>query len=53
VRYTSKRFGSKNDDAPALQPELAAPRTLADALAGRDPALEAVLAADHKLTAGK
>jgi hypothetical protein len=53
VRYTSKRFGSKSDDRPALPPELAAPRTLNDTLTGRDPALEAVLAADHRWNAAK
>jgi C-terminal processing protease CtpA/Prc len=53
VRYTSKWFGRRDDDAPSLQPDIAAPRALTDVLAGRDPVLETVLAADRKLTAGK
>jgi hypothetical protein len=53
VRYTSKWFGSHDDSSPSLQPDLSAPRALTDVLAGRDPVLEAVFAADRKLTAGK
>jgi hypothetical protein len=44
VQFTSKWFGSEKDSEPtALVPDLSAPRTIADALAGRDPALEAAL----------
>jgi len=46
VRYTTKYFAlAKSGDPAALEPDLAAPHTLADALAGRDPALEAAIAA--------
>jgi C-terminal processing protease CtpA/Prc len=45
VQYTTKRFGPSGDAAPSmLQPDLPAPRTLADALTGRDPALAAAIA---------
>jgi hypothetical protein len=45
VAYTTKFFGDKNA-APAIpQPGIYAPRTLASDLAGRDPALEAAIAA--------
>jgi hypothetical protein len=45
IQYTTKFFGQKEVAASALQPDIPAPRTLADALAGRDPALEAAIAA--------
>ena len=44
VQYTTKHFTSKEGAVPALLPDLSAPETLADALAGRDPAFEAVIA---------
>jgi C-terminal processing protease CtpA/Prc len=43
VRYTTKNFGRPHGDV--LRPDISAPRTLADALHGRDPVLEAALAA--------
>ena len=46
VQFTSKWFGSESKSEPqTLVPDVPAPRSLADALAGRDPALEAALAA--------
>jgi len=46
VRYTSKYFGGSTDmDAPSLMPDIAAPLALGDLMAGRDPALSAVLEA--------
>ncbi len=46
VRYTSKFFSApKKLDTAALQPDLAVPMTLRDALAGRDAGLAAAIAA--------
>ena len=46
VQYTTKWFGSKKASEPqSLTPDIPAPRTLADALAGRDPVLEAAIRA--------
>jgi hypothetical protein len=46
VQYTTKFFGAaKGVDPLALNPDLGAPRLWADALAGRDPVLEAAIAA--------
>jgi C-terminal processing protease CtpA/Prc len=45
VQYSTKFFRLvANGDPPAYVPDVLAPRSLADALAGRDPALEAALA---------
>lgn len=44
VRYTTKYFGLVKGDPAALEPDIPAPRTLADVLAGRDRALEAAIA---------
>ncbi len=44
VRYATKLFKlDTKSDAPALAPDVFAPLSLADVLAGRDPALEAAL----------
>ncbi|MBD5603991.1 MAG: hypothetical protein IAI48_02705, partial [Candidatus Eremiobacteraeota bacterium] len=44
VQYTSKRFNSALDpSATGLSPQVLAPRLWTDALAGRDPALDAAL----------
>jgi len=44
VQFTSKFFGShKDSEAGELAPDIVVRRTLADALSGRDPVLEAVL----------
>lgn len=43
VRFTSKNFGDPKGDS--LMPDLPAPQTLADDMAGRDAALSAVIAA--------
>jgi hypothetical protein len=45
VMYTNKFFGNKNAAPSTPQPDIYAPRTLASDLAGRDPALEAAIAA--------
>ncbi len=45
VQYTSKWFGSSHDGPAALQPDIPAPYSLADLIAGRDPALAAAIAA--------
>ena len=46
VQYTTKFFRpEKHGTASALQPDILVPRTLADALAGRDAALETAIAA--------
>jgi len=45
VQYTTKFFGQKDAAPSSLQPQIPAPRTLADVLTGRDPALEAALGA--------
>jgi C-terminal processing protease CtpA/Prc len=46
VQYTTKWFGSRKDSEPAaLEPDVPVPLKLADALSGRDPALEAALSA--------
>jgi C-terminal processing protease CtpA/Prc len=44
IRYSTEFFRmQKHGDADALYPDVAAPRTLSDFLAGRDPALDAAL----------
>ena len=44
VQYSTKYYQMiKDADPSALEPDLRVPRTLADALAGRDPALDAAL----------
>ena len=43
VQYTTKLFGRKNDKRSSLQPDIFAPQTIADALAGRDTALAAAV----------
>ena len=44
VQFTSKFFGShKDSEAGELTPDIVVRRSLADALAGRDPVLDAVL----------
>ncbi len=45
VYYTTKFFGNQKAAPMTPQPEISAPRTLADDLAGRDAALEAAIAA--------
>lgn len=46
VRFTTKFFSdSKNPHTDSLQPDIAAPRTFRDVLAGRDAALEAAIRA--------
>jgi hypothetical protein len=46
VRYTSKWFAARKDSTSgSLAPDVPAPRNLAAALSGRDPALEAALSA--------
>jgi hypothetical protein len=45
VQYTTKWFGSKTDDTLALEPDIPAPYSLADVIAGRDPALAAAISA--------
>ena len=44
VQYTTK-FSEPGKEGGALAPDVEAPRKLADSLAGRDPALEAAIAA--------
>jgi hypothetical protein len=45
VQYTTKWFGSHQDSEPqALVPDISAQRLINDALAGRDPVLEAAIA---------
>jgi Peptidase family S41 len=44
IQYSTQFYRMQKDsDADALYPDIAAPRTLADFLAGRDPALDAAL----------
>jgi hypothetical protein len=44
-QYTTKWFGSHQDSEPeGLVPDISAPRLITDALAGRDPVLEAAIA---------
>jgi C-terminal processing protease CtpA/Prc len=43
MQYTTKFFRLAKDDADALEPDLRVSRSLEDALAGRDPVLEAAL----------
>jgi hypothetical protein len=45
VQYTTKYFGRKDAAPSSLQPQVLVLRTFADVLAGRDPALEAAIAA--------
>jgi hypothetical protein len=45
VRYSCKYFGDRHERNKSLEPDISAPRTLADAIAGRDPVLEMVIAA--------
>jgi hypothetical protein len=45
IQYTGAFVGSAKDAAAELMPDLAVPLTIADALAGRDPVLEAMIAA--------
>ena len=46
VRFTTKRWGPKTSEVPAsLTPDLPVPFKLADFIAGRDPALDAAIAA--------
>ena len=45
VYYTTKFFGDQKAAPITPEPEISAPRTLADDLAGRDAALEAAIAA--------
>jgi hypothetical protein len=47
VQYTSKWFGSSHEDPAALQPDIPAPYSLADLIAGRDPSLAAAISAAH------
>jgi hypothetical protein len=44
INYTTKYFEKKNAAPTALKPDISAPHTLADDLAGRDAALEAAIA---------
>jgi hypothetical protein len=44
VQYSTRFFKViENDNSPALEPDIQVPRTLDDALAGRDPVLDAAL----------
>jgi hypothetical protein len=43
VTYTSKHWGSDEETPVTLQPDIPAPRNLADALAGSDPALDVAI----------
>jgi C-terminal processing protease CtpA/Prc len=43
MQYSTRFFHMVKDDPPALEPDILATRSLEDALAGRDPALEAAL----------
>ena len=45
INYTTKYFEKKNAAPTALKPDILAPHTLVDDLAGRDAALEAAIAA--------
>lgn len=45
IYFTTKYFGKENAASARLQPDISAPRTLADDLAGRNSALEAAIAA--------
>jgi hypothetical protein len=50
VQYSTAYFLSlRSADPPALEPDVAASATLADALAGRDPVLDAALQGPHLL----
>jgi hypothetical protein len=49
IQYSTEYFRlMKDSDPDALYPDIAAPRTLADILAGRDPALDAALRAQPR-----